>query len=187
MDGKEHFRGYVNPFPPGALAEASQIAMMPQGAEIYVEDRWGRQIKALVASLRKADVVAVTDLYLFAPGAFRPQKRRRLLGENVEAVQKQYGDILELTTGHRAKRKLPAMMLRAYEMIAASGRKRSRPNSGAPPKWVFTPAELEVIQGLWRSRKFKNDSERTLAIQQRIGKPIPRATLRRRLGSPHGN
>jgi hypothetical protein len=179
-------RGYVNPFPPGALTEAGQRELMPDGAEIYVEDRNGRQIDALLASVRMGVVVAVADMYLLAPGALRPQKRRRLLGERIEAIQAKGGDILELATNYRASRRLPAMMLRAYERIASSGRAGIHNRPGRQPKWVLTVPERELIEGIWRSRKYKNDAERAVAIHRRSGKKPSRAWLRLHFGSPHG-
>lgn len=179
-------RGYVNALPPGALTEQGQRDLMPKGAEIYVEDRKGRQIDSLIASVRKGSLVAVAETYLLAPGAFRPQKRRRLLGERIEAIRYKGADIIELATGHKASRRLPAMLLRAYEMIASSGRAKKHDRPGRPDKWVFTKAEWDAAALTWASRKYPNDAERTLAVQRLLDKPIPRTTLRRRFGSPHG-
>ncbi len=180
-------RGYINVFPPGAPTEAGQKHWMTQDvAEIYVEDRKRRQIDALIASVRKGSVVAVMELYLLAPAAFRTPKRRRLLAERIEAIRDRGGDVLELATGYKASRRLPTMMNRAHEQIASSGRARKHNRPGAPLKWVLTPAEREVMAGIWANRMLKNDAERTLAIQHRIGKPITRAWLRRAFGSPHG-
>lgn len=185
ISSKIDLRGYINRFPPGAITEVGQRELMIGAAEIYIEDQKGRQFDALLASVRKGTVVAVADLYLLAPGAFRPQKRRRLLGERIEAIQDKGGDILELATNYRASRRLPAMMLRAYERIASSGRARAYNRPGRQPKWVLTVPERELIEGIWRSRKYKNDAERTVAIHCRSGKKPSRAWLRLTFGSPH--
>lgn len=176
-------RGYVNPHVPGALTKEGQRAGMT--GEIYVEDRRGRQIAAILRSVRKGTIVQVHELFYLAP-AGDPRVRRRILGKRIEAIHDRGGEIVELATGYKAKRRLPAMLLRAYERIAASGRARKHSRTGRPVTWVFTKAEREVIEGLWTSRRYKTDAERTLAVQQRIGKPITRAWLRRHLGSPHG-
>lgn len=179
MSGND-VRGYVNPFVPGGLTEEGQRQGMVD--EVYVEDRKGRKIEALIRSIRKGTTVQIAELFYLAPGIGRPQKRRRILGERVDAIEDKGGKIQELREPLRRSRAL----LRAYEQIATSGRARKHDRPGAPVKWVFTPAEREVVQGIWTSRKYKNDAERTLAVQQRTGKPIARAWLRRTFGSPHG-
>ena len=178
-------RGYINPFPPGSHTEAGQKHWMPEGAEIYIEDRKGKQIDALIASVRKGSVIAVADLFLLAPAVFRAPKRRRLLAERIEAIQGKGGDILECSTGYRASRRLPAMLLRAYEQIASSGRARKHERPGRPKTWNLTTAERDVAELEWRSRRHQNDEQRTLAVQKRLGKQVSRAWLRLTLGSPH--
>jgi hypothetical protein len=182
----DDIRGYINPFPPGALTEAGQRGLMPREAELYVEDRKGRQIDALIASVRKGTTVHVAELYLLAPAVFRPQKRRRILGERIEAIERRGGLIYEARTGDNSRpRHLPRMMLRAYEQIATSGRARKHNRTGRPPTWVLTTAERNFVELEWRSRRHRNDEERTLAIQQRLGKKISRHWLRLTFGSPH--
>ena len=178
-------RGYINPFPPGSHTEAGQKHWMPEGAEIYIEDRRGKQIDALIASVRKGSVIAVADLFLLAPAAFRAPKRRRLLGERIEAIQGRGGDILECSTGYRASKRLPAMLLRAYEQIATSGRARKHNRPGRQIKWNLTREERELAEGLWRNRRHENDMDRTVAIQRRLKRKISRGWLRRAFGSPH--
>ena len=174
-------RGYVNPHVPGALSEQGQRAGMT--GEVYVEDRRGRQIAAILRSVRKGTVVQVAELFYLAPATGDPRVRRRVLGERIDEIEDRGGKIQELRDPLRRSRAL----LRAYERIASSGRARKHDRTGRPVTWTFTKAEREVIEGLWTSRKYKTDAERTLAVQRRTGKPINRAWLRRHLGSPHGN
>ena len=155
---------------------------MGMTGEVYVEDRRERQIEAILRSVRRGTVVQVAELFYLAPGIGRPQKRRRILGERMDAIEDRGGKVQELRDPLRRSRAL----LRAYEQIATSGRARKHDRPGAPVKWTFTKAEREVVEGLWMNRRYKNDAERTLAIQQRTGKPIARAWLRRTFGSPHG-
>ncbi len=173
-------RGYINPYIPGALTEEGQRAGMT--GEIYVEDRRGHQINALIASVRKGTLVQVQELFYLAPATGDPRVRRRIMGERMDAIEDKGGKIRELNGNLRRNR----AMMRAYEQIATSGRARKHSRPGRQPKWIFTKAEQEVMAGLWGNRRFKNDSERTLAVQQRIGKPITRAWLRRAFGSPYG-
>lgn len=176
-------RGYINPYIPGALTEEGQREGMI--GDIYVENRRGRQITALISSVRKGTIVQVREAFYLAPATGDPRVRRRVMGERLDAIKERGGLILEL--GMRTVRCLShARLLWAYEQIATSGRARKHSRPGRQPKWAFTKAEREVIEGLWTSRKYKTDAERTLAVQQRIGKPIARAWLRRHLGSPHG-
>lgn len=182
MDTKDH-RGYVNPYVPGGLTPETQQSGMI--GEVYIEDRKGKQIDALLRSVREGTVVQVPELFYLAPGLGRPQTRRRILSERIEAIKANGGRLLE-TQIIGPPRRLPSMLMRAYEQIATSGRARKHNRPGRQPKWVFTKVELEIMKGLWCSRGLQNDAHRTYAIQQRIGKPITRAWLRRAFGSPHG-
>ena len=182
MNSKLDIRGYINPFAPGTT-ESGQRDGMPK--EVYVEDRRGHVIEALIKSVRKGSVVAVHELFCLAPGHWRPQKRRRILTERIEAIKERGGSILEVATGCRSnKGQLARMLLHAYEQIATSGRARKRETTGRPPK-AWTPHELEVMETVWFSRRYKNDNERVTKIAKSIGKKPSRAWLRLRFGSPH--
>ncbi len=177
-------RGYVNPLAPGTT-EAGQREGM--SGEVYVENRHGTAIDALIQSIRKGSVVAVKELYCLAPGQFRPQKRRRLLAERCQAILERGGSILELATGYSSKKgHLPRMLLTAYEQIATSGRARKRDRTGRPIKHALDKHEREVVEGIWMSRRYQNDDERVTAIEKRIGKRLKRGWLRTHFGSPHG-
>ena len=176
-------RGYVNPATPG-LAESSQREGMT--GEIYVEDRHGTVIDRLIQSIRKGTVIQVRELYCLAPTARRPQYRRRLLAERIEAVRSRGGFIVELATGYKTTNgRLPTMLLRAYEAIATKGRHRVRDRTGRPVKHELTKHEREVAEGIWRSRRYRNDDQRVTAIEKNIGKKIKRGWLRTHFGSPH--
>ena len=176
-------RGYINPETPG-MAESSQREGMT--GEIYVENRKGSVIDALILSVRKGSVVQVQELYCLAPTDRRPQYRRRLLAERIEAIRHRGGQIIELATGYRSTNgRLPTMLLRAYEAIATKGRHRVRDQLGRPPKWTLTPHDREIIEGVWASRRYKNDDERTVAVRKRTGKKFSTSWLRLRFGSPH--
>ncbi len=172
-------RGYVNPLAPGTT-EAGQREGM--NGEVYVEDRRGYVIDGLIKSVRKGSVIAVRDLYCLAPGAFRPQKRRRLLSERIQAIQARGGSIIELATGYSSKKgHLAKMLLMAYEQIATSGRARKRDRTGRPPR-EWSPRELWVMQALWNSRRYSNDDKRVTAIKANIGKSPSRSWLRLKFG-----
>lgn len=177
-------RSYCNPFPPRFSTEAQQAKLT---GELYTEDRKGHQIESLIASVRKGSVVEIVELFLLAPTHFRPQKRRRLLAERVEAIEGRGGSIRELATGWDTKKgHLPRMFVRAHEQIASSGRAGiGKAKSGRPVKWILTPHDKEIIEGIWQSRRYANDDERVVAVHKRTGKKLSRAWLRLHFGSPH--
>ena len=51
--------------------------------------------------------------------------------------------------------------------------------AGPPPK------RREVAEGIWRSRRYRNDDQRVTAVEKNIGKKIKRGWLRTHFGSPH--
>ena len=184
MSGKLDIRGYVNPFAPGATESGQREGMT---GEIYVEDRRGHVIEDLIQSIRKGSIVAVKELYCLAPGHFRPQKRRRLLTERIEAIKAQGGSILELATGYSTRKgHLPRMLLTAYEQIASSGRARKRDAEGRPPIWPRKGQVYEGMKLLWQSRRYSNDNQRMAAIAKNFGKSPSRVWLRIEFGSPSG-
>jgi hypothetical protein len=179
MNTKPDIRGYVNPRALG-LTESGQREGM--NGEVYVEDRRGHVVDALIKSVRNGSVIAVRELYYLAPGDFRPQKRRRLLTERVEAIKAAGGSILELATGYSSKEgHLPRMLLTAYEQIATSGRARKRDRTGRPAR-EWTAHELEVMEAIWNSRRYSNDEKRVTAIRANIGKTPSRSWLRLKFG-----
>ena len=184
MSGKPDIRGYVNPNTPGET-EAGQRDGMTVGAEIYVENREGIVADRMIRSIRAGAIVEVKELHCLAPAEGRPRKRRRLLAERIEAIKKLGGTIREWSTGYVSKGRLPTMMNHAHEQIASSGRARKNISRGRPPKWELTPHEITIIEGIWGSRRYKNDNERLIAIEKNTGKRISRQWLRLRLGSPH--
>ena len=56
---------------------------------------------------------------------------------------------------------------------------------GRPPTWELTNHEREIIEGIWSSRRYKNDDERATAIRKRTGKNFSLSWLRLTFGSPH--
>jgi hypothetical protein len=192
MGTKLDIRGYVNPFTPGQT-EAGQRLVMPTGAEIYVEDRTGKVIDKLIASVRRSSVVAVKDMDCLAPVQFNSQKRRRLLSERVDTIKVSGGLILELSTGRRSnKGQLAQMLATAYERIRNSGRGRKSAGNGsisvgAPRRYPRSGYEYGVMEAQYYSRRNKNMNERRMAMKKQIGYAPSRGWLMARLGSPDGN
>ena len=185
MNAKLDIRGFVNPFTRGETESGQREGMTPE-AEIYVEDRFDRVAAKLIASIRRGSIIEVKELHCLAPGNFRPQKRRRLLAERVEAIKSQGGSVREWATRHSSKNgRLPSMMLRAYEQIASSGRARKRDRTGRPIKHELTNEQETVGKGIWHSRRYTNDYQREVAVHKNIGKRIKRGWMRTHWGSPH--
>lgn len=182
MSGKLDIRGYVNPEVP-RTTESGQRENMT--GDVYVENKSGTVIDRLIRSVRKGTVVEVMELYCLAPVIGYANKRRRILTERIEAIKKRGGIIRETRTGYISKGNMARMALGAYEQIATSGRVPKRGKTGAPVKWELTPHEREVIEGIWHSRRYKNDDERTVAIRKRTGKKFSRSWLRLHFKSPH--
>ncbi len=183
MTANSDLRGYVNPYAPG-LAESSQREGM--AGEIYVEDRHGAVVDRLIKSIRKGSIVQVRELYCLAPVGRRPQYRRRVLAERVEAIRAKGGRVLELATGYKSTNgRLPTMLMVAYEAIATKGRHRLRDKTGRPVKWELTGRERDAVESIWHSRRYTNDGQREVAIANTIGKKLKRGWLRVHLGSPH--
>lgn len=185
MSDKQDIRGYVNPFVPGET-EAGQRSGMTPGAQIYVEDRTGTVVEALIRSLRKGSVVEVKELHCFAPGQGRTDKRRRVLGERMESAKDRGAVIREWSTGRISNGKLAAMTLHAYEQIASSGRARKRDQEGRPPIWPSKGPVFESYKAIWFSRLFHNNRERVAAIKQAHGKSPSPQWLRGKFESPTG-
>ena len=183
MTPNSDLRGYVNPYLP-KLAESSQREEM--AGEIYTEDRRGTVVDKLILSVRKGTIVQVRELYCLAPAGRRPQYRRRLLAERIEAIRGRGGHVLELATGYKTTNgRLPTMLLRAYEAIATSGRGRRRDKTGRPIKHELTREQETVGKGIWHSRRYTNDHQREVAIQKNIGIRLKRGWMRTHWGSPH--
>ena len=177
-------RGYVNPFAPGRTDAGQRKSM---SGEVYTENKRGNVIDALIRSVRKGNIIAVQELYCLAPADFRPQKRRRLLTERIDAINAQGGSILELATGYSSRNgHLAKMLLTAYEQIATSGRARRKPGQGAPLTWPRSGPIYEGMRLLWQSRCYTNDNQRLTAIRKEFGKAPSRVWLAQQFGSPHG-
>ena len=183
MTANSDLRGYVNPATPG-MAESSQREGMT--GESYTENRRGTAIDALIQSVRKGSIVQVRELYCLAPADRRPQYRRRLLAERIEAIKARGGKIIELATGYKTTNgRLPTMLLHAYEAIATKGRHRPRDRQGRPVKHELTREQQTVGKGIWHSRRYTNDYQREVAVHKNIGIRLKRGWMRTHWGSPH--
>lgn len=179
---KPDIRSYCNTSP--WLGEAAQRNRLT--GELYVEDKSGTVIDALIRSVRRGTVVEVVEVGLLAPIKGKPAKRRALMVDRVERIKKRGGSIIETETGSDTRKgHLPRMMVRGAEFVATSGRMGGKRGKAGQPAIVTTPHEDEIIGGIWHSRRYGNDDERIAAIQKRTGRKFKRSWLWGKYGSPH--
>lgn len=184
MVEKPDIRSYCNPWPP-RFSEQVQRARLT--GEVYVEDKTGAIIDALIRSVRKGTVVEVVEVGLLGPIKGGPAKRRALMAERVERIKARGGAIIEVETGSDSRKgHLPRMMVRGAEFISTSGRTKGKHGKAGQPAHQYTAHELSIMEGCWTSRRHKNDDERLTAIEKRIGKRPKRTWMWNKFGSPSG-
>ena len=136
---------------------------------VYTEDKTGKQIDALIKSVRKGSIVEVTEVGLLAPVKGGPAKRRKLMAERFELIRERGGIIVELASGQRSIGKCASMILRGSEFIAKSGQMGNKKGRAGQPKIEVTAHE-----------------ERMVAIEKRTGRKFKRTWLWNRYRSPGG-
>jgi len=182
---KQDIRSYLNPFPP-RFSEAAQAGILT--GTIYKEDKTGKVFDALARSVRKGTIVEVADGFLLAPIRGQTRKRREAMLERIDAIRERGGIIKCLATGYQSNERAQCnrMLLRAYEMMGRSGKGvPGKRKEGRPPTEV-TQHEKDVMEGIWHSRRYKNNDERVTAIEKRIGWSFGATELRKRYGPPGG-
>lgn len=184
MSEKHDIRSYCNSWPP-RHSQAAQTAKLT--GELYVEDKTGKVIDAVIQSVRKGSIVEVVETGLLAPVKGQPSKRRALMAARIDAIKARGGVIRELETGHQSnKGQCARMIVRGSEFIANSGRVGNKKGRAGQPKIEVTPHEDEIMRGIWNSRRYKNDDERMVAIEKRTGRKFKRTWLWNRYNSPGG-
>ena len=162
-------RSYNNPFPP-SYGDAWQRERLT--GEVYTEGRGGEGFHALLRSIRRGSIVEVAEGFLLAPVTGKPANRRQAMLDRVDAVKAKCGVLHEISTGLRSNNRAQCnrMLLRAYEMIATSGRGRKsaangRLSKGRPShKDKLTPEQYGSVGKIWDSRKYKTAEDALAAI-----------------------
>jgi hypothetical protein len=179
-------RSYNNPFLP-SYSEGWQNERLT--GEVYVEGKSG--FDALLRSIRKGTIVEVADGFLLAPITGKPATRRTALLDRVDAIKAKGGILHEVATGHRSNNRSECnrMLLRAYEMIATSGRGRKSAQNGrlskngGRPRKKYEPDQLELMERIWFSRRYKSRDEAINAIRAK-GIKVKRGWLYNHFGPP---
>ena len=143
----------------------------------------GKMIQSIRRELRS--VVEVVDLHWLANPAWRADKRRLAILAWVKAIEAKGGRIRELSTGHETPDDKADMLMRAYEK-ASGVRSALNGTKGGRPRRPVTDHEKVVQEGVWHSRRYKNNDERVTAIKKRLGWSFGATELRKRYGPPGG-
>lgn len=154
-------RSYINPHP--RLPEAVQRPHLT--GEIYIENRAGTEIDALIRSLRRGDRLQLVELFLLAPAVGRVAARRKVFGARLDEVERRGCYFLETTTGADSRRSLPSMLVRAHAMISNSGRGRRGTKKGRPRKIDdLSDTQKMKIKEHWPPRKKVSTEEAHLRV-----------------------
>jgi hypothetical protein len=177
MATKPDIRSFCNEFKPSYSAAWQRERLT---GEVY-ED-WD----ALLKSMRPGSIVEVVDGFLLAPVTGKPAKRRDALLERVDAVKAKKGILHEVATGHRSNNRAECnrMLMRAYEMIATSGRGRKSAANGRLSKSggrpthrdKYTDAQWASMGKIWDSRKY-DTAELALAAIHALGIKVKRGYM----------
>ena len=158
-------RSFKNPFPPsyGDQWQAERLT-----GEVYTD--WD----ALLRSVRPGSIVEVAEGFLLAPVTGKPSRRRDALLARIDQVKERKGVLHELSTGHRSNNRgeCNRMLLRAFEMIASSGRGRKSAANGRMSKSGGRPTHMDrltaeqkiAVEKIWESRKYKTGRDALAAI-----------------------
>ena len=157
-------RSYVNPHP--HFAAAGQMERLSDG-ETYVEDKSGKIIDAVIASVRRdrRSIVQVDELFLLAPVIGTPNKRRRSLAERIEAIKAAGGVVRERSSGLQCGQAgFSKAIVRATEMISNSGRGQAGRTKSGRPSRELTKEQKEAVERIWTSRRYQTRTEAIAAI-----------------------
>lgn len=168
-------RGYVRHMPrvPGHIQAEKLRAFGVEDLVIYTESGDGQALPALIRSLRRGEVVAVSQLHLLAPPKKKSNDKPRLaLWTAVRAIEDKGASFIEVDSGRRSiiPHERDDMIREAIEKITHSGRSpRKRDVPGRPPK-EYSDKDLEFARNEWFSLKHKTNGAALKAIQKRLKK-----------------
>lgn len=183
MTEKPDIRSYVNAHP--RYAAAGQMERLSDG-ETYIEDKSGKIIDAVIASVRRdrRSIVQVDELFLLAPVIGTPAKRRKLLAERIEAIKAAGGVVREHSSGLESCRAgFTKALMRASDMIANSGRGQAGRSKSGRPSRELTKEQKEAIERIWTSRRYQTRSEAIAAIHA-LGIRVSKTYLYATFGIP---
>lgn len=175
-------RSYINPIKPrfGEAAQAEKLTGIS-----YVENRSGKVIDKLIASIREGSIVEVVETFLLAPAKGSGKRRRKVLAKRFGEVKERGGLIWERSTDHRSNNRSQCaqMLLRAYEMISNSGRGAPGQGRTGRPGRYRDPETRKILTGMWCSRQYPT-REASVAAMNDAGYRVTKAWCYNNLGKP---
>ena len=180
MTTKPDIRSFNNPFPPSY----SQQWQAERLTGVVYDD-----FDDLLKSVRPGSIVEVVEGFLLAPMGGKPRYRRDTMLDRVDAVKAKGAVLHEVSTGHRSNNRgeCNRMLLRAFEMIATSGRGRKSAENGARskgrPEKQFSKEQMDAAERIWFSTRYKTRSAAILAIQA-LNIPMTKSYLYNHFGKP---
>lgn len=177
------FRNYINPQSRGKFTAAWQLEPMAEGA-MYVEDKTGKVINALIKSIRNGSIVQVRRLFCLAPWAGKPGQRRATMSERLDAIEDRGGVVLEAETQRRsdARGQRNQMLMDGLADIGTAGRANPRWQMGRPAK-EYTPQQLDAMARIWFSSRYRTGADKVAALHS-LGIKVSAPYMYRRFGIP---
>lgn len=160
MSVEPDYRDYVNPHP--RYSERAQKAALGGLGTTYVEDKSGKVIDRLLASVRPGSIVRVLRPFLLAPVKGQTRRRRRLWAERLNLIKESGGKLECLEPPNCVGAKMGMV---AYEEIAASGRGRFGIHRLGRPKLEIPPERLQAMTAIWCSREYKTRAKAVEALK----------------------
>ena len=151
MVSSEDFRDYVNPHP--SCSEQVQRQAIGPGGVVYVEDKTGAIVDAIIRSVRNGSTIRVMWLFNLAPIFGSPRGKRAAVAARVTEIHRRGGSVLEMATGQHSDKHLAAMVMRASEMVGNHARGAAGKAKRGRPKLFRAPEELRTMKAEWHSRK----------------------------------
>lgn len=153
MATPDDFRDYVNPHP--SCSEQAQLSAIGPGGEVYIEDRDGEVIEAVIRSIRKNRRRAVRVMWLFnlAPVHAATRTKRSELIRRINQIHERGGYVLECATGLRSDRDMATMVMKASEMVGNYARGAAGKPKRGRPKMFRDARETAIMKAEWFSRQ----------------------------------
>lgn len=168
-----------------ALQADSEKMGWPEG-ETYTQTKKGSEVDAGIASGRKERKSIIRAMWLFnlADVKGTAPKKRKSYERRIEVIHDAGCVFREAATGRQSNRAadLVAMANQASKMITDYGKGAAGQTRTGRPQKPRSATELDVMQRIWESRKFKTIDDALLAMEAKKIKNVTRGECYRRFG-----